>query len=221
MIRICIFILLYILSTTYICARELSKSEYKTLNSKGFVVESRVISGAPWPEVIIYALINSKVIDSVAIFSAYDDQKLFVPDLVKSIPVKKINSRDIHVSFEMDMAWPLSNALYTTGNKLKVKKDGKYSVEWYLVSSDSSDDIRGEALFIPYKNITLLKYTSFIKPKSIFASLLEGTMLGSIKNAVQATVDHIEKINKIKPKLSKYRESFLQVLNGKDIYNLK
>ncbi len=195
----------------------LTKTDWQDLFKKKMVKEIKEIKGYPWPEVTLWAIIDKSTITSASIFSAYENQKKFIPGLIKSIPIKQITPTDIHVFFEKNMPWPLSNITYTTGNRLKKLNNNTYQISWYYVKADNLKDNYGTAIFSPLSNNkTLLTYQSFSNPSSTFARLIEGKMIRDISQTVMAIIKYIESQNN--NNIIKYKKRLNDALIGKSVY---
>jgi hypothetical protein len=178
---------------------ELTQAERAKLTNRELIIHSKEIPKRPWPEITIFALIDILPVEAAALFSHYQDQKTYIPDLIKSDPVKKISENEIIVDFEMHTPWPLANSKYSTGNVFKKLENNGYEISWYLVKSDSLIDSKGMVQFIPYEKITLMKYKSLIYPDSKFASIFSSKAESGMSKTVQAIVTYIEETKKKNP----------------------
>ena len=169
------------------------------LANKELVIHSKVIPGRPWPEITIFAIIDVLPVEAAALFSNYQDQQIYIPDLIKSDPIKKIAENEIVVDFEMHIPWPLANSKYSTGNVFKKLENNEYEISWYLVESDSLVDSKGAVQFVPYANKTLMKYKSLICPDSKLACFFSFKAESGMSKTVQAIVAYIEETKKTKP----------------------
>lgn len=198
---------------------QLSKNDETILLNKGFILKKRDVKKSPWPEVYVLTLIKATPKQSIAVFFAYHEHKNFIPKLLISKPVKYISPTDIHIYFEMNIPWPLSNSHFITGNRLKKLEKRGYRIEWYFVKSDSAKHSYGGVYFLSYKNKTLLVYRNFTHPKSGLAGLFKGKMLKSVKRTIRAIVSHIEDITEYKKDLLKKHIANLEkALNGEYVY---
>ena len=177
----------------------LTQTELVKLMNKELIIHSKEIPGRPWPEITIFALIDALPVEAAALFSDYQDQKTYIPDLIKSDPVKKISDNETIVDFEMHTPWPLANSKYSTGNVFKRLENNGYEISWYLVKSDSLIDSKGMVQFIPYEKKTLMKYKSLIYPDSRFASIFSSKAEGGMSKTVQAIVAYIQETKKKNP----------------------
>lgn len=208
------FISIFLLLPNLIWANilnDLTPEERREVLNKKLIVKTSEVKEATWPEVTIYALINSTALEAVAVFAAYHYQKEYVPHVLISQPVKHVTPTDVHVSYERDNPWPLSNSSYTTGNRLKRFQKVGYEVEWYFVKSDSTTESRGKAHFLPYEQNAILRYRTFIQPKSFFARFVKGSMVSDVTSAVQSIVNYIDMLKKEKPQDMK---KFIKLVNG-------
>jgi hypothetical protein len=171
---------------------ELTQTELTKLTGKELIIHSREISKCPWPEITVFTLIDVLPVEAAALFSDYRDHKKYIPDLIKSDPIRKIAGNEIIVDFEMHIPWPLANSKYSTGNVFNKLDNNRYEICWYLVESDSLVDSKGAVQFIPYGKKTLLKYKSLIHPDSRLASIFSSKARSGITKTVQAIVAYIE-----------------------------
>lgn len=197
------FFVLFFLFNTIIFASISDKSEIEmqTLLSGKLIVKKEIIKDTPWPKVTILSIINATPLESISIFTAYNEHKDFIPDLLTSKVIKEITKTDVHISFELNIPWPLSNSKYVTGNKLSREKNNSYQVKWYFVKSDSSKDNYGKVVFSPYKDKTIMEYQNFTQPKSSLAKLFKKKMIKKTKETVieiKKRIEMIRKTSKIK-----------------------
>ena len=178
---------------------ELNYTELARLTNKELIVHSRAIPKRPWPEITIFAVIDVLPVEAAAVFSNYQDQKKYIPDLLKSDPIKKIAENEIIVDFEMHFPWPLANSRYSTRNVFKVLENNGYEISWHMVESDSLIDTRGAIQFIPYGTKTLLIYRSLIYPRSMLAPIFSSRVKASMSRMVQAIVTYTEETKKQNP----------------------
>jgi hypothetical protein len=193
------FILYASLSFSVTSLPELTEAEQAKLTNKELIIYSKNVPRRPWPEITIYTLIDVLPVEAAALFSNYQDQKKYIPDLLKSDPIKKIAENEIIVDFEMHTPWPFRNSKYSTGNVFKKLGNNEYEISWYLVESDCLIDSKGIVQFIPYENKTLLKYRSLIHPDSKLASICSSNAKSSMSKTVQAIVTYVEETKKKNP----------------------
>ncbi len=186
--------------------QSLSEMERKKMDARLLIVKTKKIPKKPWPEVMVYATIKATARESAAIFTAYQEHKDYIPDLLKSDPVKYVSKRDVHVAFILDVPWPLANSHFITGNRLSRTPEGGYRIEWYFVKSDSSRNNYGEITFIPGEDgkQTDVFYRNFSHPKSSLAKLFKGKMVRKVRKTVVSIRNYIEEKRKNKSELSNY-----------------
>jgi len=221
-----LFTLLFLLCTSTVClaqksdiAKEVTSEELAQMEKGELVVKTKEVEGSAWPEITIYSIVQgASALESMGLFSALDYQKDYVPNIIQSKPVKHISAVEVLTEYEMHVPFPLANAHYTHGSVVHQYSDD-YELTWYKVSSTSTDDVKGSAYFSAYKNGTLFRYRSYIKPKSMFGSFVKKIMLKDVKNTIQAIRNHIEKCKKENsPLVSKYSGFITRALNGELVY---
>lgn len=197
---------------------ELSKDEIGQLEKGEIIQLTKDKEGSSWPEITQYLLVEATPLESMGIFSALDYQKDYVPNVLKSKPIKHLSAVEVLTEYEMHVPFPLSNAHYTHGSIVHNYGDD-YELTWYKVQSTSTEEVKGSAYFSPYKNKTLFRYRSYIKPKSMFGSLVKKIMLKDVKTSINSIRTHIEKLKKEgSPILAKYSEFIKKALNGEFVY---
>lgn len=197
---------------------DLTEMELKSLNDREFVIKTIDVQGSPWPEIIYYAVIDSTPLESVGLFAAYDIQKDYVPNIIKSVVSKNVSPTDIITDYELHLPFPLSNARYSHGARL-YQFGEDYAIEWYMVESTSSEDVKGNAYFTPYNGKTLFRYKSYIKPKSMLGSLVKKAMMKDVNETISAIRNFIEKNKREKTEInSKYSEFITRSLKGEFVY---
>ncbi|MBY0414509.1 MAG: hypothetical protein K2Q18_10100 [Bdellovibrionales bacterium] len=219
--------LVTLFSTTYLLAQtpgkeslteELNSSDLKLINSKEFVFMTKDVLGSAWPEITYYALIEASPLEAIGIFAAYDIQKDYIPNLIKSKPVKHVSATDVLTEYELKIPFPLPNAHYIHGAKIS-RFDKDYKIEWYMAESSSTEDVKGSAYFKEYNGKTFLRYRSYVKPKSIFGGLVKKRMLNDVRETILAIVNFIEKNKRENtPLISKYSEFITRALSGEFVY---
>ena len=142
--------------------------------------------------------------------------RIYIPDILSSKVIKKNSETDVHIAFELNIPWPLSNSKYITGNKLSKEKNGNYQVKWYFIKSDSSKDNYGKIIFSNYNGKTILRYQNFTHPRSSLAKLFKKKMIKKTKATVIAIKKRIETIResvKLKNYLLDFKEKKIKIDN--------
>lgn len=198
---------------------ELSPHELAQVSSRGLILKlDESAKNSPWPEITYYAVIDATPLESIGLFCAYDIQKNYVPNLLKSTPVKHVSPTDVHTAYELHMPFPLSNIKYIHGARI-FQHGEDYQTVWYMVESTSTDEVRGEAYFANYNGKTLFRYRSYVKPKSIFAGILKKSMLSDVQVSIKSIREFIENEKRENTEfLRKYSEFITRALRGEFVY---
>lgn len=179
---------------------------------------SEEFKNAPWPVVKVYQLIDATPLQAVSIFGALDYQEKYVPKTLKSDPIKHLSSTEVLTEYEIEVPFPLQNAIHVHGSILKKITNG-HELSWYRVSSNSTEEAKGFARFTAYENKTLMEYQTFIIPKSIFGALVKKIMVKDVTNTVIAIKNHVEKLVKENhPLLKKYVDFTEKSYKGENVY---
>jgi len=187
----------------------LTEAEWNTVNNGSYVVKKKKIKDSAWPELTIYTTINASPQESMAIYAAFDHQKNYVPNLLKSDVVKMEGGLIAHTAYEMDLPWPLSNSKYIHGTRLHPVTSGIYTLSWFLVESDVSERVQGISYFFPPNSLstkskkTVWVYKSFIDPKSFLAGIFKDTMVSDVTGSLTAIKNEIVRAKNSEPKLMK------------------
>lgn len=187
---------------------------------------AREIEGEVWPELTAKVLIKARPLESAAIFAAYDYQINYIPGLIKSkVIAEKVDKEvnDTRVAYTLEMPWPLSNSQYIHGHELTQPKKDVYKVRWYMIESDSADNVQGSATFAPHPQnpkYTLMTYVSLVSPKSFAAGIFKKIMVGDVIKSLKAIRETTEELKlKNSPLLKKYSTKITSVLAGQKAYS--
>ena len=92
-------------------------------------------------------------------------------------------------------------------------------MNWWLESSDTAKKVEGYAEFIPHEQGTLMKYHSFVEPKSIFATFVKSKMISDVQNFMKIVNQEIVKLKNSNKNLMKKYVSFIdKALKGANVY---
>ncbi len=198
--------------------KELNAEEIAQIDKGELLLKTNEVLGSSWPDIFIYSYVNASALEAMGIFSALDYQKEYVPNVLKSTPIKHISAVEVLTEYEMYVPFPLSNPHYVHGSVVHQYEED-YELTWYKVTSSSTEEVRGSAYFSPYKNGALFRYRSYIKPKSLLASFVKKIMLNDVKNSIIAIKTHIEKLKKENsPLVTKYSGFITGALKGELVY---
>jgi hypothetical protein len=213
---VCALVIYPSLSFSMNPSAELNDTEVAKLGHKELITHSKKLSGYPWPEITVFALIEATPLEAAALFSNYQDCTQYIPDMIKSVPSRRVADNEVIVDFEMRLPWPLTKSKYSTGNIFSRLGDNEYQVCWYLVESDSFIDTKGTVQFIPYGNKTLLRYQSLIYPESKMASFFSSRARSGVCKTVQAIVSYVEQTKGKDPEKTQKLSSALLRANRLD-----
>ncbi|MBC7540874.1 MAG: hypothetical protein H7281_18785 [Bacteriovorax sp.] len=198
--------------------KELTEAELAQLEDRALILKTREVEGSAWPEITLYTLVEARPVEAMGIFSALDYQKDYVPNVIISKPIKHLSATEVLTEYEMHVPFPLSNAHYTHVSIVHQYNED-YELTWYKVESTSTEEAKGSAYFSPYKKVTLFRYVSYIKPKSIFGSLVKKIMLNDVQKTILSIRAHIETLKKENsPILSKYSGFINRAIKGEFVY---
>lgn len=202
--------------------KDLTPAELSDVKSGKLIIKTRELDDLPWPELTMYKIIDAGAFESMAIFSALDYQKVYVPNMLKSEVVRQISPIEVHTAYEMRVPFPFPNAKYTNGSVISKKDIGGevvYQTSWYKVENNSARDVRGSAVFQPLEDKTLFRYRSIVIPESSMATFIKKFMVSDVEKSVRAIADHIEKLKKEKsPIIAKYSEFIIRSFQGEYVY---
>jgi hypothetical protein len=200
--------------------KSLNANELSIIDNDSQVFKTKAVKDAVWPRITIYQKIAATPLEAIALFLALDNQKNYVPNLIVSDPVKHISAVEVHTKYVMDMPWPIPDSDYIHGSVLEKTCKNCYGAYWYLVKSNSAEEVSGRVDFIPYKSGSLMRYESFIVPSSVFASFVKASMFKDVKHTLSSIKEHIEIVSpkKESPLLKKYIPFIHESLKGVNVY---
>ncbi|MGB0452373.1 MAG: hypothetical protein ACPGJV_01560 [Bacteriovoracaceae bacterium] len=199
---------------------EVSNEQLLNLSAEKLLRDVKKIKGETWPEVRFLSRLQTDPLKSVALFLALDYQKNYVPNLVKSLPVKHVTPTEVWTEYEMKLPWPMENSRYIHSSNLS-KVENCYRVDWKLIQSTTADKVSGYATFCPIKDSkqTSFYYQNHVAPKSVFAGIFKGIMVNDTEETLVAINKFIEDKGLNAPKLtSKYVQIIEESLQGKSPY---
>lgn len=214
--------LVTLFSTTYVWAQnletELNQADLKAVTAREFVLKTRELPESVWPEITYYAIVEATPLEAAGVFAAYDAQKDYVPNVIKSTVVKHVTATDVLTDYELHMPFPIPNAKYIHGAKI-FKHKNDYEVQWYMVESSSAEEVKGSVYFQSYEGKTLMRYRSYVKPKSVFGSFVKKAMFKDVLKSITAIRNFTEKSKRENTIfVSKYSEFITRALNGEFVY---
>lgn len=193
------------------------KGEMDSLRHGGLILRKKNVNKSAWPELTIYSAIDTDPLHAIAIFSAYEHQRNYVPDLLESTVIKQNSPTEVIVRYKLKMPWPIPDSKYVHGHKLSQLDVNTYRLDWHMIESDSAEIVKGFAEFYPFEGRTIFKYRSFVNPKSVLAGLLKKTMIKDVKRSLTAIRDEAHRL-KGKPESVKFVGHIKSALGGKYAY---
>lgn len=150
--------------------------------------------GFVWPEVTVRVLLDHGAEESMNVFTDYDSQKNYIPDLLEAKIVKHVSPENVHVFMAMAMPWPVKKSTHTTNNVLSKSADGSYTLKWSLFGEATFlKATDGYVTFKPYNGKTLMEYVTFIVPNSSFAGMFKDKVAGDVMKTVKSITKHLDK----------------------------
>lgn len=151
--------------------------------------------GAPWPICKVYQWINATPEEAMAIFTDYELQKTYVPDLIKS-QISKQDKTVTDVDYTISLPMNFGKESYTAHDTISSYDSGaSYQVKWTVTPTSSIKVSEGDARFEPMDSTkgkgTILAYNSFIYPTRWGVTM--GWVIERAKKEVTDTVTAISK----------------------------
>ncbi|WP_372655043.1 hypothetical protein [Halobacteriovorax sp.] len=214
-----IFLTLCLLLNTIITQAVIRKEDIPALESGKQILYKENVESGPWPKIHIYQLIDATPLESLAIFLALDHQKNYLPNVIASTPIEHKTPTEVYTKYEMELPWPLSNSHYTHASDFKRVSESEYSAKWWMITSESAEAVTGSAEFKLYNGKTLMAYHSLVKPKSMLASLVKGTMIEDTLTSIEAVRVETQRVKQSDKKLlEKYKKIINDGLKGINSY---
>lgn len=177
---------------------ELDSTQKETLKKGSQVVVIEDIKGKPWPRVTIYKLVKATPEEVAAVFFDYEDNKSFVPNLLKSEISKRISPQSSEVDYGVDVPI-LPDEYYTVRNTITRIAPDQYRIDWKLVRAVQTKDSVGSFRIEPYEDQTLICYQNLVTPGSSMAGLLRKTAISQMKDAATAIAQRAETLKTRNP----------------------
>ncbi|MBT3235699.1 MAG: hypothetical protein HN353_07095 [Bdellovibrionales bacterium] len=213
--------ILILLVTNNLLAQENSPPSNKlfaTLKFNKLLITQQSVKNRPWPKITVYSKLKATPQQAMAIFSAYDQQKLFVLDTIESTPIKELAPDHVIVRYKSKMPWPLKDVAYTNGHILTQKSSG-YQLTWYQVESESTKHLAGSMQLFSWQQETIMVYQNLAHPDSLFAKLLKPVMVNKVEKSIRAIIKYIEEKSLKDPiYVQQLVNKMEQILSGKSVY---
>ena len=126
-------------------------------------------------------------------FTDYERQKNYIPDLKKSSISKRISSTIVQIDYKLKMPWPLSDEDYTVEDSLSAYDGNKhFRVDWKRVRADTTKDIRGYVQFETLGTGTIMLYENFVVPGSSLSGMFKDKAIRAIRDTAKEIVKQIQ-----------------------------
>lgn len=188
------------------------------------VLYEEKVPDATWNKLVYFKMIPVNAKTAMAIFSDFEAHKNFVPNMILSQIVKTHKPWEMDIKFELDLPWPVPNAVYTTKNKIEKmlgNNSTSYKVSWSQVEANSTEKSFGSCSFVHVSDKkSLMIYENFVEPKSIFATFFESKAVSDTTETVKAIFIQIISVAGKGPseKLSAQISNFEKLLPAKNSY---
>ena len=184
------FLLTLLISFPLLALKADMTADEKSQLRQGKMVK-RVINlkGKSWPQVTIMQIIPNTPKQNMDVYTEFDQHKNFIPDLIKSKIISK-TEKEIVVSFEMKMPFPVPNSIYTTKNIFENSGED-YKLSWTLIRANQLKATEGSVIFESYEGKTLFTYINHITPDSSFAGMFKGRVDGDVEKTVKIIIKHL------------------------------
>lgn len=180
----------------------LAPADLKRIEAGEQVLITKAMEGYPWPQAQIFQRTDLSASALMSVFFDYDQAFRYVPNCKISVISKQISPVVAEVDYEVEVPI-LANECYTAENSLKRLPHGGYAVYWRLIRATNIESSIGSLYVEPYKNGSILRYTSLIKPASKAAVLLRGIAISQMKDTVNAIVSEAETLDSKSPNVVK------------------
>lgn len=174
---------------------DLNPSQRDIVKSGKQLVITEDIPGKPWPRVKVYQIVEASSEEVAAVFTDYNNAKLYTPNILKSEVVQEISSKVKDIDYGVDVPI-LPDEYYTARNTLSSPQKGIYRIEWKLLRAVQTKDSVGSLNIEPYEGQSVLCYQNLVTPGSGMAGLLRGKAIEQMRGAVTALVAMVEKEKK-------------------------
>lgn len=179
---------------------DLNSSQRDVVKSGKQLVITEDIPGKPWPRVKVYQIVQASPEEVAAVFTDYNNAKLYTPNLLKSEVVQEISGKVKDIDYGVDVPI-LPDEYYTARNTLSSPEKGVYRIDWKLLRAVQTKDSVGSLCIEPYQDQSILCYQNLVTPSSGMAGLLRGKAIEQMRGAVTALVAMVEKEKKTDPSM--------------------
>lgn len=162
------------------------------LSAGQFVLKSKDVPGAPWPQLSLYQVVDAPPAVVADLFSDYAAAPSYTPGMIaaKVIATNADGSKDVQYTVKVPVLQSIS---YTVRN-FYTKKGNSYEVDWKLLKSPLAKSSEGSLRIEPYGNDkTLMCYTNLTVPVTNLVAGLKNQALNEAKSTVRAITGEAER----------------------------
>ena len=161
------------------------------LSARQVVLKSKDVPGAPWPQLILYQVVDAPPAVVADLFSDYASAPSYTPGMIaaKVIATNADGSKDVQYTVKVPVLQSIS---YTVRNTY-TKKGNTYEVDWKLLKSPLAKSSEGSLRIEPYGDgKTLMCYTNLTVPVTNLVAGLKNQALNEAKSTVRAITAEAE-----------------------------
>lgn len=128
------------------------------------VVVTRPVKGYPWPEVTVYRRVAASPEDVMAVYTDFEGQVRYLPELVTSRVVARLAPGTFQVFYEYEVSGP--NERYTVAVAVARLAAG-LEATWNLLSARYARRLSGRLHVEPFGTGALITYSSRVDPGTL------------------------------------------------------
>lgn len=156
------------------------------------VVKSKNVSGAPWPKLSLYQVVNAPPAVVWNLFTDLSAAPTYTPNLVSASVIATNPDGSKNVQFTTKV--PVLGSISYTVRNTYTQNPPNYEVDWTLIKSPLAKSSDGSLRIAPYgKNQTLMCYTNLCVPITNLVAGLKNQALNEAKTTVRAITAEAEK----------------------------
>lgn len=168
------------------------KDSMADLKDGEVVVKSKTLPGKPWPELILYQIVNASPKVIADLFSDYAAAPSYIPGMLaaKVVDTNPGGVTDVQYTVKVPVLQRIS---YTVRNTF-TKSGNNYQVVWSLLKSPLAKSSDGSLQVEPYGNgQSLMCYKNVVVPITTLVSSLQSQALSEAKSTVEAIKNEAER----------------------------
>jgi hypothetical protein len=156
------------------------------------VVKSENVSGAPWPRLKLYRVVNAPPQVLVELLSDYSAAPSYTPGMLSAKVIA--NNPDGTKDVEYRVKVPVLQSISYSVRNTYIRKGNSYEVKWTLLRSPLAKSSDGSIRIEPYgKGQTLMRYTNLTIPLTNLVAGLKNQALNEARATVSAIATEAER----------------------------